>query len=72
MAKFDGWGVPGNSIHTQWNSAPANDNWNDNSGGATASFGDGDTNGFDALAGGDTAREGGGGGGACYNCGQEG
>lgn len=62
------WDGPSNSGNDQWNDAPAEDTWNDNAGAnggePATSFDEGGANGFDAPAGG--------GGGACYNCGQEG
>ncbi|KAJ8123910.1 hypothetical protein ONZ43_g249 [Nemania bipapillata] len=84
---MDEWAtVPVEQSATQWNNAPLSwgHNANANGGGPVAPFegsgangldapagNDGGANGFDAFAGDDGAR-GGGGGGGCFNCGQEG
>ncbi|KAI3322455.1 hypothetical protein HD806DRAFT_126037 [Xylariaceae sp. AK1471] len=69
------WNPAGNAGADHWTDAPANDAWKDtngdNGGEAATSFDDGGATGFDAPTGEDGAR-GGGGGGACFNCGQEG
>lgn len=67
---MSGWAPapPSNAGEAQWNAGPTDDTWNDNTGvnggGATTSFDEDGANGFDAR--------GGGGNGACFNCGQEG
>jgi hypothetical protein len=67
------WNPAGNAGDNQWNDAPTdtgNTDYNaDNGEGVANGFDDGGANGFEVSTGEDRPR---GGGGSCFNCGQEG